>query len=190
MVRCYITDRRRLGRSERQRREALLEQVAAVAAAGIEFIHLREKDLDGGALLALARAALTRIGTHGCCLLINDRLDVALASGAAGVHLPAAGLPAAAVRASAPPGFFISVSCHSLAEVTAAAQAGADACVLAPIFATPSKPGAVGLGLEILRAAASSAPVWALGGISEANAAQCRAAGAAGIAGIRYFQPG
>ncbi|MGH9528278.1 MAG: thiamine phosphate synthase, partial [Terriglobales bacterium] len=146
MVRCYITDRRRLGRSERQRREALLEQVAAVAAAGIEFIQLREKDLDGGALLALARAALTRIGTHGCRLLINDRLDVALASGAAGVHLPAAGLPPATVRASAPPGFLIAVSCHSLAEVTAAAQAGADACVLAPIFATPSKPGAPGLG--------------------------------------------
>lgn len=188
MLRCYITDRRALAPHPAEQRQALLDHVAAAAAAGANFIQLREKDLDGAELLALARAALARIGPHPCRLLLNDRLDLALAAGAAGVHLPADGLPVAVVRAAVPPGFFLTVSCHSVAAVAAAAAAGADACLLAPVFPTPSKPGQPGLGLEVLRAAAARAPVWALGGVNAQNAELCRAAGAAGVAGIRWFQ--
>lgn len=188
MLRCYITDRRALADDAAAQRQALLDHVEATAAGGVSFIQLREKDLDGAELLALAQAALARIAPHPCRLLLNDRLDVALAAGAAGIHLPADGLPVAAVRRAVPPGFFITVSCHSVADVAAAAGAGADACLLAPIFPTPSKPGQPGLGLEVLRAAAARAPVWALGGVNAQNAELCRAAGAAGVAGIRCFQ--
>lgn len=188
MVRCYITDRRLLPGRPAEQQEALLNRIEQVAAQGVEFIQLREKDLEGRELFALTRAALKRIGAHRGRLLINDRLDVALAAGAAGAHLPGDGLPVAAVRRATPEGFFITKSCHSLEEAAEAARAGADACLLGPVFPTPTKSGQPGLGLEALRQASGLAPIWALGGITAENAELCRRAGAAGIAGIRYFQ--
>ncbi|MGH9535333.1 MAG: thiamine phosphate synthase [Terriglobales bacterium] len=188
MVRCYITDRTALPAPNAGSVAALLAQIAAVGHAGIELIQLREKDLDGRALYQLAVAARERLASSPGQLLINDRLDIALAAGAAGVHLPAAGLPVAEVRRHAPAGFIITQSCHSPAEVAAAARAGADWCVLAPIFSTPSKPGVAPLGVEAIRAAAGQGRVLALGGISAETISRCLEAGAAGIAGIRYFQ--
>ncbi len=189
MIRCYITDRSLLPGAPGDRIATLLDCVGRVARQGTTLIQLREKDLPARELFALAQAAQARLAGTGGKLLINDRWDIALAVGAAGVHLPATGVPVAAVRRAAPAGFLITRSCHSPAEAAAAARDGADFCLLAPIFPTPSKPGAVPLGIEALRAAAAHARVLALGGVTEENIATCLAAGAAGMAGIRYFQP-
>lgn len=188
----YITD----SRTYPARFTWLLDRVLAAARAGVDYIQLREKDLSARQLVELAGALRRQLATVPGCrarLLINDRLDVALAAGAHGVHLPAAGLPVAAVtqiRSALPPGFLIVASCHSAAEVAAATRAGADAAVLGPIYATPSK-AQMGepLGLEPLRAASlAPMPVIALGGVTLARAGECLAAGARGLAGIRLFQ--
>jgi len=163
-----------------------LDLVRLAAAAGVDFLQLREKRLNGGELYTLSKAALAVRGSAPLRLLLNDRLDIALAAGLDGVHLPAAGLPAEAARALCPPGFLMGVSCHSSADVNASADA--DYCLLGPIFPTPSKLGmGTPLGLATLEAAAAIRPVLALGGITAANAAACMAHGAAGIAAIRLF---
>jgi len=124
-------------------------------------------------------------------ILVNDRLDVALGTGADGVHLGAHSMPVQVVRKVTPRPFVIGVSCHSLDEALAAESGGADYLVLGPIFETPSKL-AYGppLGLEELRRAASRVgiPILALGGINVERVRPCLEAGAAGIAGIRIFQ--
>jgi thiamine-phosphate pyrophosphorylase len=194
---CYITDRRQFpgDRSEQERR--LLEKITECAAAGVELIQLREKDLSARALEELALKAMAALVGSRTRLLINARTDVALACGAHGVHLPANDLAASDVRAvfaragvSEP---VIGVSTHSAAEVASAEAHGADFAVFAPVF---EKSGTASReGLEELRrichraeAAQPPMPVLALGGITLENAQLCVAAGAAGIAAIRLFQ--
>jgi thiamine-phosphate pyrophosphorylase len=150
-------------------------------------LSLREKDLTGGELVALARELGGLTGAAGADLYINGRFDVALAAGAQGVHLPAGGPSPAEVRAAAP-ALRIGVSTHTTEEVQAAARAGADFVVFGPVFATPSKRDLLATrGLPGLAAAAASAPVpvLALGGITPVSAAVCRNAGARGLACIR-----
>ena len=127
------------------------------------------------------------------CVLVNDRLDVALAVGAGGVHLGGHSMPAVEVRHVAPHPFVVGVSCHSLAEAVAAESAGADYLLLGPVFETPSKlKYGAPLGLDELRKVTGKIriPVLALGGITVERARHCFEAGAAGIAGIRIFQDG
>ncbi len=159
---------------------------------------LREKHLAAGALAALSRTliAAVRETTGSTQVLIAQRLDVAIASAADGVHLSAAigELTVEQVRRLMPSAF-VSVSCHSLAEVERARAAGASAVLFAPVFGKTVDGVEVvaGLGLERLReacAAAGAMPVFALGGVTEANAESCVEAGAAGIAGIRMFFAG
>jgi len=185
----YITDRAALGGTL-----PLLECVRRVTAAGGDWIQVRERDLSGRALAELVTEVLkiARAGARPTRVLVNDRLDVALATGADGVHLPSHGLPTGAVRRLAPAGLIIGRSCHSPADVQAAAAEGADLCVLGPVFATPAK-AAMGppLGLSAFRSLRDvTIPVLALGGVTLENAASCRAAGAAGLAAIRLFQDG
>ncbi len=161
--------------------------VASAASSAVSMIQIRAKSLSARALYHLTLEALKVAGQSK--LLVNTRADIALAAGAHGVHLPANSLSPSSIRRIAPPGFLIGVSCHSLAELTAAAQESADFAVFGPIFLTPSKPTAPPLGLEALREACARVPlpIYALGGITESNAPLCIEAGAAGIAGISLF---
>jgi thiamine-phosphate pyrophosphorylase len=140
----------------------------------------------------MAVAATHETGTR---VLVNDRLDVALAANAAGVHLGENSLPLEAVsgwrRASGRLDFLIGVSCHSLEAARAAERGAADYIFFGPVFETPSK-AAFGApqGIESLReiCTAVQIPVLAIGGINLENARACLAAGAAGVAAIRLFQ--
>ena len=191
MLRYYITDRRTTKREGAGTETALLACIARALAQGVERIQIREKDLPARALCDLVRAALALPNPHATRILVNSRVDVALAAGAHGVHLPAESLPPAALRPIVPAGFLIAVSTHTLDEVRAANSEGADFLVYSPIFEVRSKPGyGPPQGLAKLHDAvnASAIPVFALGGITRENAPQCEAAGAAGIAGISLFQ--
>ncbi|MGA2992716.1 MAG: thiamine phosphate synthase [Candidatus Korobacteraceae bacterium] len=208
MLLYYITDRGQFAGSEPERQQRLLERISRAAAAGIELVQLREKDLPARTLAQLAEAALNAIRRHGSGtrLLINSRLDVALACGADGVHLTstdpgpaqARGVARLAASGRREEALLVAVSCHSVAEVRRAAEEGADLVVLAPIFEKilPARERQSGIGCEILRQACSPAPpgkavpVLALGGVNLTNARACIEAGAAGIAGIRLFQEG
>ncbi len=184
MLRCHITDRRSLGGIE-----ALLACIERNDRAGVDLIQIREKDLSARQLAALVQSALA-LCRH-ANILVNSRLDVALACGAHGLHLPSGSLSPAQLRPLAPAGFLIGVSCHNLHELRAAHREGADYALYAPIFKPLSKddPRAP-LGLEALREACAAVPlpICALGGITAANAPLCIQAGAAGIAGITLFQ--
>jgi len=184
---CYITDRHAL------EPKPLLPVIQKAIEAGVDIIQIREKDLGTRELFDLVNAAVDSARTQGggSCIVVNDRLDIALAAGAAGVHLGGQSMPPEAVRASTPKDFLMGVSCHSMEDALKAEAAGADYVLLGPIFETPSKL-AYGppLGLDKLRQVAGSAkvPVLALGGISVERVKACIEAGASGVAGIRLFQ--
>ncbi|PYV16245.1 MAG: thiamine phosphate synthase [Acidobacteria bacterium] len=193
---CYITDRKALPRPNQAPGGgsdvgALGARIAEAIRARIDVVQVREKDLSTRELLAVAESAVRGARGTSTRVVVNDRLDVALALGAAGVHLGQASLPPEVVHRLAPPDFLMGVSCHSLAEAGQAEAAGADYVLLGPIFETPSKM-AFGppLGLELLRAVTSrlKIPVLALGGVTAERVCACLDAGAAGIAGIRIFQ--
>lgn len=173
----------------------LREAIRNAAAAGATWIQIREKDLEARELTGLVRRAVEDTQSTGARILVNDRLDVALAANAAGIHLGEKSLPLGAVaewrRSSGRRDFLIGVSCHSLEAARAAELGGADYVFFGPVFATPSK-AAFGppQGLDRLRevCAAVKIPVVAIGGVNLENARACLDAGAAGIAAIRLFQ--
>jgi len=185
----YITDSSQLETPERV--DALLERIGAAFRAGVDWVQVREKRMPVRALCGLVERAARLPEKGGGKLLVNERLDVALACGADGVHLPADSLPAGAVRRATPRDFLVGVSCHTVEEVEAAAREGASFAVLGPIFATPGK--GPPLGVDLLREACGRVaplrfPVLALGGVTLENAVACLDAGAAGLAAIRLFQ--
>jgi len=213
MLLYYITDRMQFGGSEGQRRSALLAKIAEAARCDVDYIQLREKDLSALELLKLTEQAASAIAQCGSQqqrtrLLINSRIDVALAGGAGGVHLRSDDITAADARAVVMSAagklprrseFLIATSCHSPGDVRRAASEAADFVVFAPVF---EKAGKTGVGLDALRTACHTTsgaktpepspipkvPVLALGGVTVQNARACMDAGAAGIAGIRLFQ--
>jgi thiamine-phosphate pyrophosphorylase len=163
----------------------LVDVVAAALDAGLPAVQVREKDLPGRGLLALAERLRVLTARAGALLLVNDRIDVAVAVGADGVHLGGGSLPADVARRLLPPGALIGVSTHAPAE---AAGATADFVFFGPVYATPSK-AAFGppQGVAALRQAAAAArvPVLAIGGVTAASVPATRAAGATGVAVIR-----
>ncbi len=196
----------------------LIQKIAVMVSAGVDWVQLREKDLPARELTKLVREAMRIAATQRAAspdaprILVNDRVDIALAEQADGVHLGENSLPADEVRRlvaqtlvftsssegrgpaparSTPKTFLLGASCHSLETAKAAAQNGAGYIFFGPIFATPSKasfgaPQGLDRLAEICRAV--SIPVLAIGGITLKNAAGCFEAGAAGLAAIGLFQ--
>lgn len=202
-VLCYVTDRRSLPLSTSSDAQKLLfESVERAARAGADWIQLREKDFSGKEWEELVRESMRRISRARAAtrIFVNDRLDVALACGAGGVHLSENGIPVSEAcrlrddffsSRGAERDFLVGVSCHSLGAALGAARAGADYIYFSPIFFTPSKANyGSPQGLERLATIcrAVAIPVIAIGGISAENAGSCFQAGAAGVAAIRLFQ--
>jgi thiamine-phosphate pyrophosphorylase len=170
----------------------ILRFLEAIVKAQIPLFQIREKSLPARVLFELTERAVEITRGSATRLLVNDRVDIARAAGANGVHLTARSLPADVVRNICGPEFVIGVSTHSLAEARAAEAAGSDFVVFGPIFDTESK-RAFGepQGLDKLREVTSALgdfPVIAIGGITRENFASCISAGASGIAGISMFQ--
>jgi thiamine-phosphate pyrophosphorylase len=168
MIRCCITTR-------------------LTRAVDADWVQIRDKDLPARQLVEVVRAAVLL----GPKILVNTRIDVAIAAGADGAHLPAGSIAPNVWRKITPPGFLIGVSCHALDEVQRAEAEGADYVVFGPVFAPLSKPSDLApRGLDGLARAASGVkiPLLALGGITWENAEACMKAGAAGVAGITLFQ--
>jgi len=183
----YVTDRNRLRSGD------LISAIGQAIVAGVDMIQIREKDLPCRVLEELAVRAVELARQSGRTeILVNDRLDVALATGAAGVHLPATGLPVEAVKRvvyNRGARLLIGVSTHTLEEAQRAAGAGADYLIFGPVFETASKPGQPATGLDTLARVTRSVhvPVFAIGGISPERVDRLAGTGVAGIAGISVF---
>ena len=175
---------------------AFTDWLAELADAGVDSVQIREKERPDEEVYLLARRARTEL-PESVRVLVNGRLDVALAAGADGVHLPSSGLPADALRTWASavrgldgPRVLIGRSTHTPEEVDRARREGVDYVTFGPLFPTPSKarfgppPGPEGLR----RAVARGVPVIALGGIDASAVRTALGAGAVGVAGIRVFQ--
>jgi len=185
---CMITDRRRFPAED-----ALVQRVAAVAAAGVTLVQVREQDMEARDLSRLVARCVTAVRNTRTRILVNDRLDVALTSGAHGVHLRGDSMPASRARALAPIGFLIGRSVHTVAEaVTAHADGGLDYLLFGAVFATASKPGQPPAGVQALAevVGATPLPVLAVGGISSDTAPQLAGTGCAGFAAIGWFADG
>ena len=207
LILYYITDRAQLAADEASRRRRLLDKIAEAARAGVDYIQLRERDLSIRELERLAVEAVGLVRGTQAKLLVNSRVDVAIATGADGVHLRSDDLAASEARAiwaksTGRTNCVIGVSCHSIKDVLNAEGHGADFVVFGPVFGKQgsSEPP---VGLEPLRTVARRGapadkkveagqslgmPVLALGGVTLETARACVHAGAAGITGIRLFQ--
>jgi thiamine-phosphate pyrophosphorylase len=192
---CYVTDRRAWAEAPDPGETLQLKKIEEAAKAGVDWIQIREKDLSGRELAKLAENAIFRAGNDSAVLL-NDRVDVACAVGAAGVHLGEHSLPADQARRlvsqlAVREDFMVGVSAHSLEGAKQAEAAGADYLIFGPVYETPSK-ASFGRpqGVPCLREVCKrlTIPVLAIGGITLENARDCFAAGASGIAAIRLFQ--
>lgn len=202
-MRLYaITDRRLLpgahesGKLSTAERDALVQLAGEWAAGGVDYLQLREKDLPLPLLAELVGAMAVVMKGHGTRLLVNagspivleEMLAVVRTTPAAGVHLSGR-WKTEQVGVACVTGM-VSVACHSVGEVAMAQAAGADLALLSSVFPTESHPGELALGLDVLAEAcrtSRSMPVFALGGVTAANAGACVTAGAAGVAGIRMF---
>jgi thiamine-phosphate pyrophosphorylase len=193
-----ITDRQALRQAtDPAGTEAWREQLALIGAAaqcGCQLIQIRENDLAARQLAEFTREAIAAGRPHGARVLVNDRLDVALAAGADGVHLRVSSLSAAEVKTLVTRqglnNFLIGASTHSIAEAKAAEAGGADFIICGPVYETPSKlPFGLPLGLSCLAEVcrAVSLPVLAIGGMTLANFREPLQCGAAGIAAISLF---
>jgi thiamine-phosphate pyrophosphorylase len=201
VLRYAITDRAAYGGSPAYRLDSVVDEATRWVAEGIEFIQIREKDLEAAELAGLTRRVLAAVRAAGSAtrVLVNSRADVAAAAGADGVHLTTTVgqlLPAQVRSIFATAGrsnAVVSISCHTIEEVQRARALGVEAILFGPVFGKTVSGTQVlkGLGLESLREAcemAGGTPVYALGGVTEERAAECLVIGAAGVAGIRFFR--
>jgi thiamine-phosphate pyrophosphorylase len=190
---CLVTDRRRLTTHEdgvEAGRLRLAELAREAVDAGIDIIQIREHDLETRALVDLVETIVEVASGSPTRVVVNDRLDVAITSGADGVHLRADSISPTAARSLAPPTFLLGRSVHDVAA--AVDSAGSDYLIAGTVFPTASKPsvdrflGPAGFA-KIVRA--TQIPVLAIGGITVARVRQVAATGAAGVAAIGLFLP-
>ncbi|MBI2855901.1 MAG: thiamine phosphate synthase [Chloroflexi bacterium] len=176
---CLVTDRKLCSDG------SLAERVAAAVAGGVDMVQLRERDLPGGELMELA-LTLRSITRNKALLVVNDRLDVALAAGADGLHLPEDSLAVRYARQVVPPRFLVGKSVHNVESAQRAATEGASYLVLGTIFPTSSKPGAATGGPSRVSEVAKKVvcPVLAIGGVDSGNVASVIGADAHGVAVI------
>ncbi len=171
--------------------DALLAQIEGAAAGGIDVVQVREAEIPIGEYVRFVGRCVAAVGRSGVKVIVNDRLDVALAAGAHGVHLREDSIAINEARAVSPRNFLIGRSVH--ASTTAARARIADYMIAGSVFETESKPGQpASLGLDGLRAvvnAAGSCPVWALGGVTADRARALLACGVSGVAAIGAFLP-
>ena len=181
----YITDRH-------STRTPLLHQIRIAIEAGVDLVQLREKDLPSRELFELAVAVRDLAVLGDCKVLVNDRLDIALAARLHGVHLGQASIPPEIIRRKVPDGsFLVAVSTHTLEELKRAQGQSVSFVTFGPVYETPSKlQFGPPVGMQSLQEACrlSKVPVIALGGINEQNFSECLRRGASGIAGISMFQ--
>lgn len=174
-----VTDRTQTGGRN------LLSVLEQALAGGVTAVQLREKDLGGKELFELAEKTRRLCERYNAALLINDRIDIALAVDAAGVQLGKTSLPIETARSLLGPEKLIGASIHSLEEVPAVQDAGADFVVFGPVYFTPSKAGfGSPQGVSALKKIVelSARPVYAIGGITAQNIPDLRHTGARGIA--------
>jgi thiamine-phosphate pyrophosphorylase len=190
---CLVSDRRRLSAGS-DALDRLVDLVAAAAHAGTDLIQIRERDLEARVLTSLISRCVAAIdGTH-AKLLVNDRVDVAIAARSHGVHLRGDSIPTAAARLLLDAGAIVGRSVHSVDESAAIARAGGvDYMIFGTLYRTPSKDGAHRVAsldeLSCACRAAAGIPVLAIGGITVGRAVEVARAGAAGVAGIGLFIP-
>jgi thiamine-phosphate pyrophosphorylase len=188
---CLVTDRHRLAVS--QSSVDLAAFVAAAAVAGVDVIQIRELDLGAGALTRLVRSCMAAARGTPARIVVNDRVDVAIAAGAHGVHLRGDSVSADRVRELLPPEAIVGRSVHSAEDAIRAAGSGsADYLILGTMFPSVSKPGLQRLttmtGLTAA-CASISIPVVAIGGITVERIVDVARAGAGGVAAIGLFLP-
>jgi thiamine-phosphate pyrophosphorylase len=193
MILCLVTDRRRLGAAIGARPaefiEAVHEQVSAAAEVGIDFVQIREPDLEARELAELVRSLIARCRESKTKILVNDRLDVAIAAGAGGVHLKDRSIPPGQARRLAP-GLVVACAVHT--PLTAAARHSADLLIAGTVLPTVSKVPAEYLGWKGLKqvvGAAKGTPVLGIGGLDLDSIPSLAASGAAGLAAIGAFIP-
>jgi thiamine-phosphate diphosphorylase len=176
---CLVTDRT-LGDQA-----TMVDRIAAAVAGGVDMVQVREKDLPGGLLLELAQE-IRRAAGDGPLLMVNERADVALAAGAAGVQLGEEGLPVSIAREILGPRQLVGRSVHSVEGAVEAASQGADLLVVGTMFATRSHPGAAAIGPVLLNQISQrcNTPMIGIGGINTANLGEVLKAGACGVAVI------
>jgi len=193
VIQCLVTDRRQLagaGASFDHARRLLLAQLETAVGNGVDLIQVRERDLEACDLAALVEAVVALVHGTTSRVVVNDRLDVALACGADGVHLRGDSIQAADARRVAPPGFVIGRSVHTVGEASAAGEV--DYLIAGTVYRSPSKAATTTLlGVDGLRAIVRSAraPVLAIGGVTAERFDEIATAGAAGVAGISLFLP-
>lgn len=194
MIICLVSDRRRLGAAIGARPHELIDalevQVIAAARAGIDLVQIREPDLDARALVTLVRSIALKCRETTARILVNDRLDVALAANAGGVHLKESSVSPDAARQLTPPGFMIGCSVHT--PFTATARRSADFLVAGTVMPTVSKQPADYLGWNGLAKvidAAHGTPVLGIGGLDLPSLPRLAATGAAGLAAVGAFIP-
>ena len=194
MLLCLVTDRRRLGAllglPEGDWADALTQQVTGAAAGGVDFIQVREPDLEAAELAALVRALIAASASSGARVLVNDRIDVALATGASGVQLKEQSILPSDVRRIAPREFVIGCSVHDVSAV--AARKSADFLTAGTVMPTASKRAVDYLskdGLSRIVEAAAGQPVLGIGGLDLDSIPLLASTGAAGMAAIGAFMP-
>ena len=183
---CLITEGLSDPTNFQSEKKKILTTIRAAVSDGVNIIQIREKALPARLLFELVRDAVDVLRNTPAIIVVNDRVDIALAAGADGVHLRESSLRASVVRDRFPRELIIGVSTHTMAAAKSAASSDADYIVVGPVFTTPGKPRAIdGSELNDIYRELGDFPVLALGGVDADNAIDAMKRGASGVAAIR-----